>query len=55
MFVTDVTRWAEFGKAHRKFFAENPPVTSMIGVSNLIDPTMLIELEAKAVYLEQTA
>lgn len=55
IFVTDITRWAEFAQAHREFFAENPPVTSMIGVSNLIDPAMLIEVEAEAVYLEPTA
>ncbi|MEW6499288.1 MAG: RidA family protein [Cyanobacteriota bacterium] len=49
MFVTDISRWAEFGKAHHEFFAEYPPVTSMLEVKSLIDPTMLIEIEADAI------
>jgi enamine deaminase RidA (YjgF/YER057c/UK114 family) len=49
MFVTDITRWAEFGKAHREFFADHPPATSMVEVKSLIDPAMLIEIEADAV------
>lgn len=48
MFVTDITRWAEFGRAHREFFAENPPATTMVEVNSLIDPAMLIEVEADA-------
>ncbi len=49
MYVTDVTRWREFGKAHREFFAEYPPATSMVEVKSLIDPAMLIEVEADAI------
>jgi isochorismate pyruvate lyase len=49
MFVTDITRWAEFGDAHREFFANHPPATSMVEVKSLIDPAMLIEIEADAV------
>lgn len=49
MFVTDISRWAEFGRAHGEFFGEHPPATSMIEVSGLIDPAMLIEVEADAV------
>ncbi|UCC31444.1 MAG: RidA family protein [Phycisphaerales bacterium] len=49
MFVTDITRWAEFGRAHREFFADHPPATSMVEVKSLIDPAMLIEIEADAV------
>lgn len=48
MYVTDVGRWDEFGRAHREAFAAHPPVTSMIQVSSLIDPAMLIEIEADA-------
>ena len=51
MFVTDITRWAEFGRAHGEFFAANPPATSMVEVNTLIDPSMLIEVEADAVCL----
>jgi isochorismate pyruvate lyase len=50
MFVTDVTRWAEYGRAHQEFFGEHPPATSMLGVNALIDPAMLIEVEADAVF-----
>lgn len=49
MFVTDITLWAEFGRAHQEFFAENPPATSMVEVKSLIDPLMLIEVEVDAV------
>jgi len=49
MFVTDITRWAEYGRAHKEYFSDTPPVTSMIEVKSLIDPDMLIEIEADAV------
>jgi enamine deaminase RidA (YjgF/YER057c/UK114 family) len=48
MFVTDISRWEEYGKAHGKFFGEIMPATTMVEVSNLIDPRMLIEIEADA-------
>lgn len=46
MFVTDISRWQEFGKAHGEFFADCPPATTMVEVKALIDPQMLIEIEA---------
>ncbi|MCP4248593.1 MAG: RidA family protein [bacterium] len=49
MLVTDITRWAEFGRAHREFFADHPPATTMVQVGRLIDPEMLIEIEVEAV------
>jgi enamine deaminase RidA (YjgF/YER057c/UK114 family) len=49
MFVTDISRWAEFGRAHSAFFAEHRPATTMVEVKALIDPAMLIEIEADAV------
>ena len=49
MFVTDMSRWADFGQAHQEFFGENPPVTTMVEVKSLINPAMLIEVEADAV------
>ena len=49
MFVTDIARWAEFGRAHREFFGEHRPATAMVEVARLIDPAMLIEIEAEAV------
>ncbi|MBC8509132.1 MAG: RidA family protein [Anaerolineales bacterium] len=50
MFVTDISRWQEYGRAHGEFFAEHPPATTMVEVKSLIDPEMLIEIEADAVF-----
>ena len=54
MFVTDISLWQEFGKAHAEFFAECPPATSMYEISSLVDPEMLIEIEADAFVGENT-
>ncbi|MFN6962977.1 MAG: RidA family protein [Pyrinomonadaceae bacterium] len=48
MFVTDISRWEEYGRAHGEFFREIKPATTMVEVSKLIDPRMLIEIEADA-------
>jgi isochorismate pyruvate lyase len=49
MFVTDISRWREFGRAHAEFFGADRPATTMVEVRALIDPAMLIEIEADAV------
>ena len=49
MFVTDIDRWEEYGRAHAEAFGANPPATTMVEVRRLIDPAMLIEIEADAV------
>ena len=49
MFVTDISRWAEYGQAHAEFFGEHRPATSMVEVKALIHPDMLIEIEVDAV------
>jgi isochorismate pyruvate lyase len=48
MFVTDISRWEEFGRAHGEFFGEHRPATTMVEVKGLVDPEMLIEVEADA-------
>ena len=48
IYVTDITRWEEYGRAHGEVFAATPPATSMVEVSGLIDPRMLVEVEAQA-------
>ena len=49
IFVTDIKRWEEFGRAHGEFFKTCPPATTMVEVKALIDPAMLVEIEADAV------
>jgi isochorismate pyruvate lyase len=49
MYVTDIARWADFGRAHAEAFGAAPPATSMVEVKQLIDPAMLIEVEVDAV------
>jgi enamine deaminase RidA (YjgF/YER057c/UK114 family) len=48
MFVTDIGRWEEIAKAHQEAFGAISPATSMVEVSRLIDPDMLVEIEADA-------
>lgn len=55
MFVTDIARWADFGRAHGEFFRDHPPAATMVEVRALIDPQMLIEIEADAVTDETPA
>lgn len=49
MFVTDISRWEEVGRAHGEVFAAHPPATTLVEVSALIDPVFLVEVEADAV------
>ena len=48
MYLTNITEWDQAGKAHGEYFGEIRPATTMVEVSRLIDPAMLIEIEAEA-------
>ena len=49
IFVTDIERWDEAGRAHQEAFGDVMPATSMVEVARLIDPRMLVEIEADAI------
>jgi len=49
IYVADIGRWEEVGRAHGEVFGSIRPTTSMVEVSRLIDPSMLVEIEAEAI------
>jgi enamine deaminase RidA (YjgF/YER057c/UK114 family) len=49
MFVTDISKWEEIGKAHNEFFNAIKPVTTMVEIKKLIRPELIVEIEATAV------
>lgn len=49
LFVTDITRWQEVGQAHGEVFGAIRPASTMVQVAGLVDPAMLVEIEADAI------
>jgi enamine deaminase RidA (YjgF/YER057c/UK114 family) len=49
LYVTDIGRWEDIGRAHGEVFAHVRPAATMVQVSALIDPDLLVEIEAEAV------
>lgn len=49
LYVTDISRWQEYGRAHREWVGDHRPCTTMVEVKALIDPQMLIEIEVDAI------
>ena len=54
MYVTDISRWEEIGRAHAEVFKATRPAATMVQVAGLISPRMLVEIEVDAVVTEQT-
>ncbi|MGH9453976.1 MAG: RidA family protein [Terriglobia bacterium] len=50
IYVTDIDKWQEVAKAHAESFGEIHPATTLVGVTRLVDPSMIVEIEATAVH-----
>lgn len=55
MFVTDISQWEQFGRAHGEFFSAIRPATAMLQVAGMVSPEMMVEIEADAIILKRAA
>jgi len=53
MYVTDIGRWEEIGRAHGEVFRDIRPASTMVEVKRLVDPDMLVEIEAEAIVADR--
>jgi len=49
IFVTDISKWEQVGRVHGEYFKDIKPATTMVEVSRLVDPRMILEIEAEAI------
>jgi enamine deaminase RidA (YjgF/YER057c/UK114 family) len=52
VFTTDISRWQEIGRAHGEFFRDVRPASTMVQISSLIAPELLVEIEVDAIVLD---
>lgn len=54
LYVTDFAYWEDYARAHQELFGDHPPASCMVEIKGLINPDMLIEVEADAIVLSET-